>query len=76
MDNIIFYPNLPKIVPLKSTNEKELFDKWRHILSRKKVSVLIVKLYNKDLEIFLASEEGKKYKEQNVAFESNHTTNK
>jgi hypothetical protein len=63
MENVIWYPNLPKIVPLKSPKEKELFDKWRHVLSRKKVSNIIVQLYNKDLKEFLESKEGQKYNE-------------
>ena len=56
-------PSLPTIVPLKSTKERELFNKWRHILNRAKVSDEIVRLYNKDLKKFLETEEGQKYKE-------------
>jgi hypothetical protein len=63
MKNVTWFPDLPKIVPLKSVKEKELFDKWRHVLSRKKVSNIIVQLYNKDLKEFLESKEGQKYKE-------------
>ena len=60
---ITFDHSLPKIVPLKTPKEKELFDKWRHILSRTKVSDEIVKLYNKDLKKFLETEAGQRYKE-------------
>lgn len=58
-----FDPSLPRISPQKTAKEKELFDKWRHVLSRTKVSNEIVRLYNKDLKKFLASEEGQKYNE-------------
>lgn len=56
-------PSLPRIVPLKTVKERELFHKWRHVLSQKRVSDETVRLYNKDLQEFLKSDEGRRYKE-------------
>ena len=42
-----------KIVPLKSNKEKELFAKWKHVLSKAKVYKRTVTAYNLDLQRLL-----------------------
>jgi hypothetical protein len=54
---------MKKIVPIKGEKEKNLFDKWSFLLNRETITKSIMNAYNFDVEKFLKTDEGQKYKE-------------
>lgn len=53
----------PKVVPQKTRTERELYIKWKYLLTKVTITPKELEGYNRDLKIFLESKENINYKQ-------------